>query len=333
MSQPNQIAIAANSRGMAALRNGDFGAAAKAFEEATAADPASGALFRNLASAHRALDDDPRELAALDAALALDRRDLVAWMRKAELHQRRAEKGEALSAWQAALQLAEPLRPWSGPLAEALSQGEAFQAEAIAAIEQASSRTLKGMGAKLDETETRRTAAFRDLALGHRRRFTNECAGLCYPFLPADEFFDDRHFPWFAEFAAATDAIRAELLKLLEDPGDSLRPYVRLDAGSPENPWSGLDHSLDWGACFLWEYGEPNQPVIDRCPQTAAALRRNSRHQHSGPRAKCLFLHPAAARENPAAHRRHQHSRDRAPALDRARRMRFPRRRRNASVG
>lgn len=274
MSQPNQSAIAANSRGMAALRNGDFGAAATAFEEATAADPASGALFRNLASAHRALGDDPRELAALDAALALDRRDLVAWMRKAELHQRRDEKGDALSAWQAALQLAEPLRPWSGPLAEALTQGQAFQAGAIAAIEAASSTRSKGLGAKLDETEARRTAAFRDLALGRRRRFSNECAGLCYPFLPADEFFDDRHFPWFAEFGAATGAIRAELLALLEDPGDALRPYVRMDAGSPDNPWSGLDHSLDWGACFLWEYGEPNQAVIDRCPKTVEALKR-----------------------------------------------------------
>ena len=274
MSQPNQLAIAANSRGMAALRTGDFGAAAKAFDEATAADPASGALFRNLASAHRALGDDRREAAALDAALALDRRDLVAWMRKAELHQRRDEKGDALSAWQAALQLAEPLKPWGGPLAEALTKGQAYQLAATEAIDAASSRKLKGLGSKLDETETRRTTAFRDLALGRRRRFTNECAGLCYPFLPADEYFDERHFPWFAEFAAATEAIRSELLGLLEDPGDLLRPYVRMDAGSPENVWSGLDQSLDWGACFLWEYGQPNQPVIDRCPQTVAALGR-----------------------------------------------------------
>ena len=274
MSQPNQLAIAANSRGMAALRNGDLQAAAAAFEEATAADPASGALFRNLASAYRAAGDDAREVAALDAALALDQRDLVAWMRKAELHQRRDEKGAALAAWQAALQLAEPLQPWSGPLADALPKGQAYQLEATQAIDAACSHKLKKLDSKLDETEARRTAAFRDLALGRRRRFTNECAGVYYPFLPADEFFDDRHFPWFAELAASTDAIRAELLQLLEDPGEALRPYVRMDAGSPDNPWSGLDNSLDWGACFLWEYGEPNQPVIDRCPRTAEAMAR-----------------------------------------------------------
>jgi len=74
------------------------------------------------------------------------------------------------------------------------------------------------------------------------------------------------------DIEAATGDIRRELEALLADPGESLRPYVRMDKGLPDNKWSGLDHSLDWGACFLWEYGQPNQPVLDRCPKTAAAL-------------------------------------------------------------
>jgi aspartyl/asparaginyl beta-hydroxylase (cupin superfamily) len=45
-----------------------------------------------------------------------------------------------------------------------------------------------------------------------------------------------------------------------------------MESGIGETKWSGLDHSLDWGAIFLWEYGQPNQPVIDRCPATASAL-------------------------------------------------------------
>ena len=61
-------------------------------------------------------------------------------------------------------------------------------------------------------------------------------------------------------------------MALLADPGDALRPYVRMESGIPDNKWSPLDHSLDWGACFLWEYGKPNLPVLDRCPRTAAAL-------------------------------------------------------------
>ena len=118
----------------------------------------------------------------------------------------------------------------------------------------------------------RRTAAFVNAALGGRRVFTNQCEGLHYPFLPADEFFDSYHFPWMAAIESETAAISAELQALLDTPSHALRPYVQMDKGLPDNKWSSLDHSLDWGACFLWEYGEPNRAVLDRCPATAAAL-------------------------------------------------------------
>lgn len=273
MSASDPTAASANNRGMTALKNGDFAAAAIAFGQAVAADPGSGPLLRNLASAHRAAGDDAAERSALDAALAIDQRDLVAWLRKAELHQRRGENSEALSAWSAALALADPLKPWTGPLAESFEAGAAFQKSATETI----ARALDAANidpAGQDEQASRRFGAFVDMALGRRRRFANECAGLYYPFLPADEFFDQYHFPWFDELSAASGAIRAELAALLEDPGDSLRPYVRLDEGSPANPWSTLDGSLDWSACFLWEYGVPNQQVLDRCPATAKAIER-----------------------------------------------------------
>ena len=272
MSQTVQQAAAANSQGMNALRQGDFKAAAKAFEQAIAADPSSGALLRNLASAHRGAGDDEAELSALERALDVDRRDLIAWMRKAELHQRRNENGAAFQAWNAALQLAEPLRPWSGPMAEALERGRAFAAEGGLAIRGAVNEAMAPLYDEFDETERRRASAFVDVAVGQRRIFANECHGLSYPFLPADEFFDERHFPWFGELGGKTGAIRDELLNLLKDPGEALRPYVRMESGIGENKWSGLDHSLDWGAIFLWEYGAPNKPVLDRCPVTAATL-------------------------------------------------------------
>jgi aspartyl/asparaginyl beta-hydroxylase (cupin superfamily) len=272
MSQTVQQAAAANSQGMNALRQGDFKAAVEAFERAVAADPHSGALLRNLASAHRGAGDDEAELKALEAALDIDRRDVVAWMRKAELHQRRGEKGEAFQGWNAALQLAEPLRPWSGPMAEALERGQAFVIKGRQAIQSSVAAAMEPLRADLSETENRRAEAFMSVAVGQRRIYANECHGLCYPFLPADEFFDDGHFPWFGDLASKTDAIRGELLELLKDPGEALRPYVKMESGIGETKWSGLDQSLDWGAIFLWEYGAPNRPVLDRCPITAATL-------------------------------------------------------------
>nr|MBA3729730.1 hypothetical protein [Sphingomonas sp.] len=188
MSAADANAAAANSRGMAALREGRFNDAATAFRAAIAADPSSGALLRNLASALRAQGSEDEELAALDGALALDRRDMVAWIRKAEIHQRGGDNGPAFEAWHAALALAEPLRPWSGPLAEALAQGEAFQAKAVSAITDAVASEVGPLTEDPGETERRRTTAFLDTALGRRRTYVNQCAGLYYPFLPADEF-------------------------------------------------------------------------------------------------------------------------------------------------
>lgn len=265
-------AIEANRLGIAALQAGNAEAAAAHFAAAAAADPLSGALQRNLASAWRALGDETRELAALDAALAIDQRDLVAWIRKAERHEARDEKGSALAAWSAATALGAQLNPVPPPLAPMLAHGQAFIAHVTDKMFTAASGVIDVIRSDLDETEMRRGTAFVASALGRRRIYRNECAGIYYPFLPADEFFDRLHFPWLAQIEAQTDAIRAELNALLADPGDALRPYVRMDAGMPETIWSELDNRLDWGACFLWEYGEPNQLVLDRCPATSAAL-------------------------------------------------------------
>lgn len=157
-------------------------------------------------------------------------------------------------------------------MGDALVRGQAFAREGKQAIRASVDEALAPYSDKLDETELRRSRAFVDAALGQRRVYVNECHGLCYPFLPPDEFFDERHFPWFAKLAKATDAIRAELIELMKNPGEALRPYVRMESGIGETKWSDLDNSLDWGAIFLWEYGEPNQPVLERCPATAKML-------------------------------------------------------------
>jgi aspartyl/asparaginyl beta-hydroxylase (cupin superfamily) len=269
---PPASSVEANRLGISALQAGDAAAAARHFAAAISGDPHSGALQRNLASAWRALGDDARELAALDAALAVDRRDLMAWVRKGERHEALGEKGAALVAWNAAVALGAQLNPVPPALEPLLAHGQAFVAAATDTMFTAASSAFGAMRDGLSETEARRGDAFIASALGRRRIYRNECAGTYYPFLPADEFFDRRHFPWFAEIEAQTDAIRAELQTLLDDPGESLRPYVKMDAGTPESIWSGLDNRLDWGACFLWEYGDPNQAVLDRCPVTAAAL-------------------------------------------------------------
>lgn len=263
---------ALNLLGLIALDRRDFASAYRYFDGAAQADPSEPALWMNVASAARGLGQNVQERAALDKALGIDQRNLMAWVRVAQLEQRSGEDHRAAESWGKVLALASGLGDIPPPLAETLAQARDYvrthKARFAQFIETGLADDLEGVEA----TTRRRFQACLDHEFGRRAIFQNQCSGLYYPFLPADEFFDRKHFPWMEELEARTDAIRAEFLAMIERDQAQVRPYVRQDAGTPRNKWTALDGSLDWGAAFLWEYGVRNAAVCDACPQTVAAL-------------------------------------------------------------
>lgn len=261
-----------NARGMHHLQDGNWHQAADLFTQAATLDPGEPILWINVATARRAMADVVGERAALDRALANDRFQFTALLRKAELEQRAGKERDAVLAWSAVIQVGRQIANAPPPVIEAIRQGESFMASHAGKL---ATRYDGLFGADRGaDPDMRRFNRCLDIVLGRSTTYRNECHGLYYPFLPADEFFDKRLFPWLAELEAATADIRREGLALIEQGGDDLRPYVRIEEGAPESKWSPLDQSLDWTACFLWEYGVPNQRVLDRCPATAAALAR-----------------------------------------------------------
>lgn len=123
---PNQLAQSANATGMAALQQGDFAGAERAFAAATMADPSAPGLWRNLAHARRELGDDAGERAALESALTADRTDFTAWLRLAQLHERLGDVRDALLAWGGVLQMAAGIDPLPPALAPLLAHGRAY---------------------------------------------------------------------------------------------------------------------------------------------------------------------------------------------------------------
>lgn len=260
-----------NARGMRALGDGDPALARSHFEGAAAADPAEPALWMNVATAARALGDVEGERGALDRVLGIDRLHFAAQLRGAELEERRGRMSAAASGWSAVAQLALGFENPPPAVQEAAARARAFLQAHKAGLADALDAELAGDPAMADGS-SRRFRACIDHVLGRRAIYHNECAGIHFPFLPADEFFERAHFPWLEAIEARTAAIRTEALSLLASGSEAIRPYVRQDKGTPENKWSQLDHSRDWSACFLWEYGERNDAVCDLCPETAAAL-------------------------------------------------------------
>jgi aspartate beta-hydroxylase len=261
---------ALNMRGLRALADADFLRAVDNFTRAVAADPGQPALLVNLASAYRGMKDDESERAALQSALDIDQLLLTPQLRMAELFERQGRMSDAARHWGAVVQLGQQLDAPTPAVRNALVRGHRFLQHHNAQYADALDHELADAVPADQRGHRFRTCV--DHMLGRRKLYRNECAGVHYPFLPADEFFDRALFPWFADLEAKTPDIRREALALLDAGNEALRPYVRLDKGTPQNKWSPLDGSLDWGACFLWEYGTRNDAVCDRCPETAAAL-------------------------------------------------------------
>jgi len=263
--------IALNARGMRALADQKAEDAIGYFSRATEIEPREQTLWMNLATSARMKGDADLERTALERTLDIDRLHFMAVLRKAELEERCGKGTDAVMAWSNVVQFASSMVDRPPIVDEAMRRGQAFVAAHRASL---ADKFDDAFGAdRARDPDLRRFNACLDFVLGRRAIYRNECHGVNFPFLPADEYFDRRLFlPWLEEVEKRTDAIRKEALALVENPGEALRPYVLQEKGLPENKWSQLDHSLDWGACFLWEYGEPNPPVIERCPETAAAL-------------------------------------------------------------
>ena len=301
LAQAPENPQALNAKGMIALAKGDAIAAQRWFEQAAKRDPDEPALWMNVASAQRAQSDHAGEEASLQRVLERDRRHFMALLRLAQLHQRCDRLAQAAEQWRNVLILADQMDVVPSTLAETLAEARAFVAERNAEFATFLDNRLADAVAAQEPGDARRFRACVDHMLGRRPIYQNECSGLHYPFLPADEFFDARHFPWMQALEGRTDAIRREVKGLLAHGTDILRPYVRMEKGTPQNKWSPLDGSLDWGACFLWEYGVRNDMVCDLCPETAAALNAVPQTQIPG-RAPSAFFSLLRPRTHIPAH-------------------------------
>ena len=292
---------ARNWLGADALARTDAATAATHFEIACQREPNERSHWMNLAAAHRALGQAEPERAALNGALAIDQTDLLALVRIAELHERLGENRSAAERWTAVLALSAGIADPSPEFAAILAHAGDFlgqqQRSFAAALDGAMSAPLAAATTRY----RRRMQVAADAWLGKRPIYANQCEGLHYPFLPADEFFDRAHFPWLAEIEAATAIITAELAAILASPQAALTPYIALPPGVPANKWSGLDQSLDWGAFHLWKEGERFDDACALAPRTAAVVEALPIARIAG-RAPNIFFSILKAGSNIPAH-------------------------------
>jgi aspartyl/asparaginyl beta-hydroxylase (cupin superfamily)/cytochrome c-type biogenesis protein CcmH/NrfG len=264
--------VALNALGVLALARSEPRAAAAWFRRAVAADARAPELWLNLARAFRAEGNDSGEREALEGALAIDQRHFMALVRLAELFERTGDEARAAERWSGVLAMAPMVEQRTPELDAMIDHARDYVAQRQERFAAALDAGLEQARAAADPADRRRFDASVDHMLGRREIYANVCAGLHFPFLPAEEYFERHHFPWIEGIEAQADAIRAELIGLLENGAPGFAPYVAMAPGTPANKWSALDNKLDWGAYHLWKNGVRDDAACARCPVTAAAV-------------------------------------------------------------
>lgn len=272
------------------------GAAAAHFRAAVDLDPQAAVLWNNLARALREQGDQDGEKLALEGALNVDQLNVIARVRRAEWYDRHGLETDGFRDWSGVVQLLAAADPAQPGLADLLARASKAIGQYTARFEEHVEPQMRESLQGCDPDQARRFNVFFDAALGRRKIYRNECAGLMYPMLPADEYFSRSHFPWMPELEAQADMIRDELMQLLDKGGDGFHPYVSMPPGTPENKWSALNNSNNWDAGYLWKYGVPNEAIMARCPKTVGALNAIDRFDPPGrgPTAFFSLLRPHA---------------------------------------
>lgn len=254
-----------------AVARGDVAAAKVLLQRVTALAPERIDTWLKLAALRRASGDTAGALAAISGALQVDPLHFLALLSRARVLEGAGQPEEGARAYARALaQLPDGEAPPAGLLpliTHARKVSDAFTERTAAEWD----RAIAADPALSTEARAR-LARFKTNALRQTRVYHSEPTHYHYPGLAEREFHDRAAFPWLAEFENATDAIRDELLALLQHHSAHAEPYVQYAADAPVRQWSALNNSLDWTAFHLLQGGRPVPANADLCPATMAVL-------------------------------------------------------------
>lgn len=252
--------------GARALREGRPAEALSLFSRITEGGEPTAAVWIGVAMAQRALADRGAERMALEQALALQPRNAHALLLMADHHAAAGDAKSASSYYDAVVKLAGMGQVEPGLQAEVARARQMHQHYA-GLYESHLREAVNG----LDRPDARRARKAFDLLLGKSQLYLQQPQYFYFPELPNIEWADRAGFPWMDKVETATDDIREELLRVLEEE-TAFKPYVEAVEGRPTFDNLGLLGNPAWSAFYLWKDGAPVEENAARCPKTMAAL-------------------------------------------------------------
>ncbi|MGH8496467.1 MAG: aspartyl/asparaginyl beta-hydroxylase domain-containing protein [Gammaproteobacteria bacterium] len=255
-----------------AINGGEAAAARPLLERAIGQDDANPAFWVNLATACIQLGQFDEAMNALERALELDPRHVLALLQTGSLLERRDRRREAATFYKRALaavprgtQLPQSLRSVLQRGAEVVHEINVTRAAFV-------EKCLKDVREQHAGEHQERFDHCLQIMAGQRRLYRPRPTFMYFPHLPAYEFYARDGFPWLDAVEWATADIRTEFERVFTEDSGDMEPYVRHPAGVPLDQWAELNESRRWSAFYLWREGAADQEHLSRCPVTAAAL-------------------------------------------------------------
>jgi aspartyl/asparaginyl beta-hydroxylase (cupin superfamily) len=208
---------------------------------------------------------------AIDRLLAADPRNVRGLIQKADHYAASGDARSASAFYLAAVRAAPPRDKLPPELARDLRRAQEMCARYAAQYKDYLRERLAANGFD-PAVSSARFAQSLDIVLGEKRIYVQEPRYYYFPALPQIQFYERKLFPWLDDVESGTDAIRAELLEVMQDP-DAFSPYVTGNPNRPRKEEQGMLDNPAWSAFYLWKNGEPVADNAARCPRTLHALR------------------------------------------------------------
>ncbi|WP_088330484.1 aspartyl/asparaginyl beta-hydroxylase domain-containing protein [Lacimicrobium sp. SS2-24] len=256
-----------------ALQQGRSQEARSLFNSVVQQAPQAAQAWLGLAFSCSNLGDSEAAMAAIERCLKLEPRNIRALLFKAEQLESAGQSRKALPFFEAALSLAANIQePLPGDIQKGLQRAQHLADKFSAEYADFLLGKLKEKGYQAGDASDRFNLSL-DICLGRKQIYHQQPNRFYFPGLPQRQFYEREEFDWIEGLEAQTDSIRTELKGLLQSP-ERFSPYLQSDADMPEINESGkhIINNPDWGALYLWEYGQVVEDNASACPSTMAAM-------------------------------------------------------------
>jgi aspartate beta-hydroxylase len=254
-----------------ALWAGDAVTAAALYGDLTRREPKIAKHWVGLGLARRRAGDRAAELAALETALALEPRLLIALLLKGANLEDSGDQISSGQAFKAALTVAPPYEQLPMDIRPLVRRAQAGVARFQSAYEAAVRGALLDGYQALSSARLDRFDQSVDVLLGKKAIYRQNPNSFYFPGLPETQFYDRQQFQWLSGIEAGSDRILAEFEAVWRSDHGA-EPYINHPPGAPVDQWAELNHSPRWSAFHLIKNGERNDLNASRCPATLALL-------------------------------------------------------------